>query len=176
MAKATTFDLACNTCEEIGPSLVVGRAVRGRPHHAGRPRAGAAAGLEAWAQFTTSHGRHDLRLLAAGYDPVLPLAGWMPRPPNGPPDSGRLSDQLIACPDCRAIYRNGNPDRPAVAYLTADNGTKWFLFCRQCRNVWGQAAIDRMVRADLGRTPIEEALWTLQRQGIQLDQILDEDR
>ena len=72
MAKAQTFDLACNTCEEIGPCLIVGRAVRGRPH-SGRPRAGAAAGLAAWAQFTKSHGGHDIRLLAEGYDHVIPL-------------------------------------------------------------------------------------------------------
>lgn len=164
MAKAQTFDLACNTCEEIGPCLIVGRAVRGRPH-SGRPRAGAAAGLAAWAQFTKSHGGHDIRLLAEGYDHVIPLEGWMPRPEHGPAASGgRRQDQLVACPDCRAVYLHGDRTRRAVVFSTADQGTKWFLFCRNCRNVWGEAATDRLVRAELTRS--DPDLWALQRQGI----------
>lgn len=194
MAKAQHYVLACNDCEVIGPALVIGATIQTKAER-GRPAGPAAAGRRAWSAFFAGytveavplvddtgdvtvtdvfhpgHGTHDLRLLTQGYDPVLPLPGWMPRPDHGPAaggeERGHREQQLVACPDCRSVYLHGDRNRRAVVFETVDQGAKWFLFCRKCRNVWGEAATDRMVRAELSRSPLEEALWTLQRQGIQ---------
>lgn len=187
----TRLVLACNTCEVIGPTLVIAKTITQRSYP-GRPKANAATARDDWTRWfdgysigdvpfydaqtggwdtgaviTLGHAGCDVRLIEASYDGMIPLPGWMPRPLHGPADcAGRRHLQVVACPACRAVYQQDDPTRRAVSYQTADHGTKWFLFCRSCRHVWGEAAREREVRSELTRSPLGEALWDLQRQGI----------
>lgn len=114
MPTVTRLLVACNTCEEIGPRIQTGAQLRltGEP---GRPKRTAAEARVDWSIFLDNHGGHDVRLIVDGYDPIIPLHGWMPRPTHGPPVTGRHYDQVVACPDCRGIYKARAHERALAA-------------------------------------------------------------
>jgi hypothetical protein len=204
MTVRTRVVAACNTCEVIGPVAQTGASLSLRGE-AGRPKRPAIEARADWARFLDDHATHDVRLIPANYDPDIPLPGWMPRPFHGPPDSGRREHQVVACPDCRGIWRptptergvaaagaaglptgmsaHTNPGQdwaldvmlggmapgqrsPLVVFKTVDQGADWFWFCTGCRNVFGSAAEKAVIRAELGDTAPADALWPLQRQGM----------
>lgn len=162
-----THVLACHECQHIGPTLQLVKGTKAKA------LLGPDAGRDAkpsqvhWAVWLEEHDGHDVRLIVDDYDPAVPIAGWEPRPPHGPPESGRRGDQVVTCPACFAMWRY--PDDPtrgtACTWWTTDEGKHWFWFCRLCANVWGQAVDVMVARAEL--TDSEPDVWSLQRQARQ---------
>lgn len=130
---------ACHTCEALGPMLR--RSAGGVMLTARRSAAGANA---SWWSFLIEHQGHDLRLLSEGYHPEVPVDGWFPRLVHGPPESGHMIDQPVACPNCRST---------STTWKTVNQGERRFAFCRSCANVWGDAVQREILAATLTGRP-----------------------
>lgn len=135
--------VACHSCEAIGPRL--GRSTAG-VFLLARSRSGGVG--SAWSAFLAEHELHDLRLLAEGYNPEQPIPGWMPRLVHGPPESGHMIDQHVACPICYGT---------TTVWKTIDRGHLRFVFCRTCGHTWGQAVQVEIARAELADRPVDLA-------------------
>lgn len=136
--------LACNTCEALGPRI------QRRPGGLGfLGRAGLVLDYPppadfVWSLFLRNHEHHELIILNDGYNPEQPAPGWTPTPIYGPPDSGRVEDQVVICMACAS--RN-------TVVLTVNRGSNWFRRCRACGDVWGPAVVVRDAQDRLNRRP-----------------------
>lgn len=111
---ATGYHVACDHCEEVGPSIYADHGV-----------------IDRWLD---GHEQHRL-VLTARPTATRPVPGWAHRAVYGPPEPGQPRPE-VTCPNC------GNPTTTWLANRPEGRRATYadlFLHCGDCGNVWGPA-------------------------------------